>query len=344
MVNGSIRRRVLRILISSVVLALGLGLLFTLRDPSPLAFVLNVTVSLMYSLAIGLPATLIFSRIKPHLERSAFRQWAVYLGVLAAIVVVASLVVGVALVVVGLVEPADMWAVYRRGLIVSFAVSIPITLGAATMSRMQRVLERTESEKQRALALAAEARLASLESRVRPHFLFNALNSAVALIPEDPRRAEDVLERLSGLLRASLDAQARLVTLDAELAVVTDYLEIERVRFSERLRYEVDVPANLRSFELPAFSVQTLVENSVKYAVSARQQGASIRITARRDGDRLVIEVTDDGPGFGADVWVPGHGLHELRARLDAVYGDRARLVAPAEVPAGAAVRIEIAE
>jgi LytS/YehU family sensor histidine kinase len=124
---------------------------------------------------------------------------------------------------------------------------------------------------------------------------------------------------------------------------VTDYLEIERVRFADRLRYEVDAPAAVRSSEVPAFSVQTLVENSVKYAVSARQRGASIRVTARRDGDRLVIEVSDDGPGFGDAVIVPGHGLHELRARLDALYGDRARLVAPAEAPAGAAVRIEIA-
>ena len=169
------------------------------------------------------------------------------------------------------------------------------------------------------------------------------MNTAIALIPEDPRRAEDVLERLSGLLRASLDAQTRLVTLETELAVVTDYLEIERVRFADRLRYEVSVPAELRSHEVPAFSLQTLVENSVKYAVSARQQGACIRIAARRDGDRLVIDVTDDGPGFGPNVWVPGHGLHELRARLDALYGDRARLVAPAEVAAGAAVRIEMA-
>lgn len=336
MVNDLVRRRVTRILAASGVLALGLGLLFTLRDPSPLAFVLNVTVSFMYSVAIGLPATLIFSRLKPHLYRSAFRQWTIYLGVLTIIVLVASLVVGLTLVVVGLVEPAEMWAVYRRGLLVSFAVSIPGTIGAATMSR-------TQGEKQRALALAAEARLASLESRVRPHFLFNALNSAIALIPEDPRRAEDVLERLSGLLRASLDAQARLVTLDAELAVVVDYLEIERVRFSDRLRYEVDVPAELRSREVPAFALQTLVENSVKYAVSARQEGACIRIAARQDRDRLVIEVTDDGPGFGGAVWVAGHGLHELRARLDAVYGERARLIAPVEVAAGAAVRIEIA-
>lgn len=335
-------RRVTRTVLASLVLSIALALMFTPREPSLVRFAVNMGVSLMYSLAIGLPATLIFGRLKPRLGRSAFRQWAMYLGVLIAIVLVASLVVGIVLVALGLVAPSALWAQYQGGLIVSLAISIPITIGAATMSRMQQALQRTEGEKQRALALAAEARLASLESRVRPHFLFNALNSAIALIPEDPRRAEDVLERLSGLLRASLDAQAGLVTLEAELAVVSDYLEIERVRFGERLQYEVDAPADVRSTEVPAFSVQTLVENSVKYAVSARQQGAKIRVTARRERDCVVIEVTDDGPGFGATVIVPGHGLHELRARLDALYGDRARLVAPAEGVAGAVVRIEI--
>jgi two-component system LytT family sensor kinase len=341
-VNDTVRRRVTRTAIASLVLSVALGVLFTLRAPSVLAFAVATGVSLMYSLAIGLPATLIFGRLRPQLASTAFRQWAIYLGVLAAIVLVASLLVGLVLVAVGLVELDRLWDHYRYGLAVSLVVSIPVTVGAATMSRMQDALHRTESERQRALALAAEARLASLESRVRPHFLFNALNSAIALIPEDPRRAEDLLERMSGLLRASLDAQARLVTLEAELAVVTDYLEIERVRFADRLRYEIDVPADVRAVEIPAFSLQTLVENSVKYAVSSRQQGAKIRVSARRDDDRVVLEIVDDGPGFGNDVWVPGHGLAELRARLDAVYGDRARIVAPAEGAQGAAVRIEV--
>jgi LytS/YehU family sensor histidine kinase len=235
-----------------------------------------------------------------------------------------------------------LWVVYRRGLVISLAVSIPVTIAAVTVSRLSDRLHRTEREKQRALALATEARLASLESRVRPHFLFNALNSAIALIPEDPRRAENLLERLCALLRSSLDARAGLVSLGDELRVATDYLEIERVRFGNRLSYQIDVPDELHAIEVPAFAVQTLVENSVKYAVSPRQQGARIHVVARRDGGRVAIDITDDGPGFGPDIWVPGHGLDGLRGRLDALYGTRARLIAPVEAPRGAAVRIEI--
>jgi two-component system, LytTR family, sensor histidine kinase AlgZ len=219
-----------------------------------------------------------------------------------------------------------------------------MTIAVMTVSRLYERLGTIEAERQRAIALAAEARLASLESRVRPHFLFNALNSAIALIPEEPHRAEDVLERLCALLRFSLDAQARLVPLGEELRVVTDYLEIERVRFGDRLAYTIDVPEELRALEVPAFAVQTLVENSVKYAVSARKQGAHVRVSARREAGRLALDVRDDGPGFTGEIWVPGHGLDGLRARLDAVYGARARLVAPAEAATGAAVRIEIGE
>lgn len=339
-----------RALFTCVALAAGvsvvLGLVFSLRDPTPRRFAQYAGISLLYGLSIGVPATLIFRRLRPAIHRPVLRQWLIYVGVMLAIVLIASLFAGLVLVAVGLVDAAALWPVYRRALAISGALSIPGTIGAVSMSRLYDRLRRSEGEQQRALALAAEARLASLESRVRPHFLFNALNSAIALIPEDPRRAEDLLERLCALLRSSLDADAGLVPLAEELRVVADYLEIERVRFGERLRYELDVPEELGAARVPAFAVQTLVENSVKYAVSPRQRGAHIRVHARRDGDGLAIEISDDGPGFSGPIWRPGHGLDGLRARLLALYGERARLVVPAgaapgTVP-GANVRIEL--
>jgi LytS/YehU family sensor histidine kinase len=112
----------------------------------------------------------------------------------------------------------------------------------------------------------AQARLESLEARVRPHFLFNALNSIAALIPEDPALAERVMVKLADLLRYSLDSEFRSkVMLEKELKVITDYLEIETTRFGPRLRYLVDVPPELLETQVPPFCLQTLVENSVKY-------------------------------------------------------------------------------
>ena len=333
---ADMRKAVVQWMMLSVGLSVLLGIILSLPDPQAIEVAANGGISLMYSLAIGVPANVIFHRLKPRIYgRPALGQWAIYLSVMLAIVLVASLACGGVLVAIGIVDASRMWDVYTNGLVISLAVSAPVSVGAVTMSRMQDRLHRTQES-------AMEARLASLESRVRPHFLFNALNSAIALIPEDPRRAEDVLERLSALLRSSLDAQARVVTLGEELRVVTDYLEIERVRFGDRLAYTIDVPAALHACEVPAFALQTLVENSVKYAVSARSQGARIAVTASRDNDRLRVEIADDGPGFAGEIWKAGHGLEGLRSRLDALYGTRAKLVAPVDTTGGAAVRIEI--
>jgi sensor histidine kinase YesM len=340
---ASTRRSLLQTTGLALALSLAVGFLLALRRLSLESFAIHTAVSLLYSLAIGLPATLVFDRLKPRIGRPLLVQWAIYAGVLLTIVLVSSAVVGLVLVLVGLVEWNELWVTYRRGLLISLVVSIPTTIAAVTMSRLSESLHRSEHDKQRALATATEAKLASLESRVRPHFLFNALNSAIALIPEDPRRAEDVLERLSALLRSSLDAQAPLVSLGDELRVVTDYLEIERARFGERLGYAIEVPDPLRTIAVPSFAVQTLVENCVKYAVSPRKQGARIVIRAHRDGDRVAIDVSDDGPGFGdAAIWQAGHGLDALRGRLAALLGERARLIAPLPGAGGATVRIEI--
>ncbi len=178
-----------------------------------------------------------------------------------------------------------------------------------------------ELERETALKLAAEARLSSLESRIHPHFLFNALNSVSALIREDPDRAERLVERLAALLRSSLEADNPIVSLARELQTVEDYLEIEKTRFGSRLNYQVDVPSELSSVEIPRFSLQTLVENSVKYVVSRRQEGGMIRIRAVRLGSRAQIEVSDDGPGFDPTAIPAGHGLDLLQSRLLTLFG-----------------------
>jgi LytS/YehU family sensor histidine kinase len=121
------------------------------------------------------------------------------------------------------------------------------------------------------------------------------------------------------------------------MAMVIDYLEIERVRFGDRLRLEVDVGAHLAPALVPPFSVQTLVENSVKHAVAARKAGGTVRVAARRDGARLLVEVSDDGPGFDCTAMVPGHGLDTLRGRFAALFGDRGALQIAA-APAGGSV------
>jgi sensor histidine kinase YesM len=197
--------------------------------------------------------------------------------------------------------------------------------GALEATTLQ--LHKKQLEEERARKLAVAAQLSSLESRVRPHFLFNTLNSISALVRENPERAERMVEQLSALLRFSLDAnQRRTVPLRNEIKLVNDYLEIEKTRFNSRLRFTFDIPPELNAAAVPPFAVQTLVENSVKHAIAPRRTGGEIRITARVEGNHLKLEVLDDGPGFTPQAIIAGHGLDTLQARLTALFPEDSSL------------------
>jgi LytS/YehU family sensor histidine kinase len=130
------------------------------------------------------------------------------------------------------------------------------------------------------------------------------------------------------LLRSSLDSQltaTTVVDLAQELKLVTDYLEIQRTRMGGRLRYELAVDPGA-SGKLPPFSLQTLVENSLKHVAGRRPDEIALRIEARRDDNALLLAVTDDGPAFDPDAMKAGHGLDILQRRLRAVFGDAATL------------------
>jgi sensor histidine kinase YesM len=213
------------------------------------------------------------------------------------------------------------WEVYRFTLVISFSVSGVITVYETLKARLEASnlqLRMKELERERAMKLAAEATLSSLESRIHPHFLFNTINSVSALIPEDPAKAERLLGRMSDLLRFSLDApQSRLVPLAHEMKIVEDYLEIEKARFGDRLRYELQW-AGVEGM-VPPLSIQTLVENSVKYAIAPRREGGVVRV---RVMPGLKVEVFDDGPGFDAGRMIVGHGLENLESRLRALFAN----------------------
>jgi len=203
-----------------------------------------------------------------------------------------------------------------------FYESVRLRLNTTTQQ-----LRTKELDEQRAQKLAVEASLSSLESRVHPHFLFNTLNSISSLIQEDPLLAERMVERLAALLRFSLDSSHRsTIPLEQELKIAVDYLEIEKARFGERLHYQIDIPAELNTILVPPFVIQTLVENSVKHAVSLKREGGNIHLKATEKDGRVNIEVEDDGPGFSADAITVGHGLDSLRARLTTLFAHEAAL------------------
>jgi LytS/YehU family sensor histidine kinase len=257
-------------------------------------------------------------------------QWTVLVVVLLLVTAGGS-VVGSGIVILLELEPG---ATFGTIVWVSIKVAVPVALLIGIAHAMVIVLRdrldvaegklrKQEVEYERALKLATEARLAALEARVHPHFLFNTLNTVSSLIPTAPARAEQLLERLSALLRFSLDVhQGGLVSLQQELKIVRDYLEIEQARFGPRLRFTIEASDELGVKQIPALSVQTLVENSVKHAVGANRDGAEIRVRVVAEGDSLRVEVADTGPGFSLAGLPAGHGLDNLRGRLAALFGD----------------------
>jgi LytS/YehU family sensor histidine kinase len=215
-------------------------------------------------------------------------------------------------------------------------MTIVIGVNEVAFNRVRRQLESTklklrteELERERALKLATEARLASLEARLHPHFLFNTLNSISSLIPVDPDRAERLVERMAALLRFSFDShRGGVVPLEQELKIVQDYLEIEQARLGQRLRYRMETTGSLEDLQVPPLSVQTLVENSIKFAIAPNREGGELQVHAVRRNDSLWIDVSDTGPGFDLELVPEGHGLDNLRGRLNALFGDNAQLTA----------------
>lgn len=217
-----------------------------------------------------------------------------------------------------------------------------VSVGYEHLRERARAVELREEQAQRQ---ALQARLDALQSRMNPHFLFNSLNTVAALIEEDQEAAIDAVERLSELLRYTLErSEAQLVPLADELECVREYLALEQLRFGERLRASIELAEpELARCQLPPLSVQPLVENAVKHGVAPSRAPVQVEVRVRASEAGLTIEVRDDGPGPGA---APSRGTGSahvtLRARLELLYGEAARFEAGPGPERGYLARLEL--
>jgi two-component system LytT family sensor kinase len=230
-------------------------------------------------------------------------------------------------------------AVYNAFTMLAWSVLyIGIRYYAALQAERERSL--------RAEAAAHQAQLEALRYQINPHFLFNALNAVSTLVTERRNdEASRMLARVSDFLRLTLTAPVRdEVPLAEEIDYIRRYLDIERVRFDERLRTEIDVAVEAWEALVPAFVLQPLIENAVRYAVAPRESGGSIVVEAERSGDLLRVSVVDDGPGVHETVGGNGAkiGLANTRERLRQLYGDRGRLELADASGGGTRATIEI--
>jgi LytS/YehU family sensor histidine kinase len=181
-----------------------------------------------------------------------------------------------------------------------------------------------EVDKWKLEAQAETARLKALKLQLNPHFFFNSLNSVRALIAEDPDRAQRMVTRLARLLRNTLQVDdVKTVPLEEELSTVRTYLELESVRFEERLRYEIDADEAALNRPVPFLLVQTLAENGIKHGIARCQEGGVITINARVEDGDLCIRVTNPGT---LETEEGGTGLANARERLQLLFGERASL------------------
>ena len=237
----------------------------------------------------------------------------------------------------------------------SFIIAMLAALGATyfywsrgKLAALQRqaaldALDREEAEKQ-----VVRAQLMALQAQIEPHFLFNVLAHVDVLIARDPVGARRLLQHLIGFLRTSLShARAEQCTLAQEFALLRAYLDIQALRFGNRLRFSLALDDAIANIVIPPMLIQPLVENAVVHGIEPAREGGEIALSARlvahHEGERLVLEVRDTGVGFGNDGGKgTGLGLTHVRERLSRLFDGDARLTITETVPHGVTILVEL--
>ena len=225
-------------------------------------------------------------------------------------------------------------------------LSAPIDVGIALKVWNTLRLEMKLEEQKR---LLLEARLDALQRQINPHFLFNTLNSIASLVRMKPEMARQMTVKLANILRALLKDHDTYVPLRDELSFTDDYLDIEVVRFgADKLRVEKEIDPRTLDVLVPSILLQPLIENSIKHGLEPRLKGGTVTLRSRLEGDRVLIEVADDGVGMGnrpvsaLPRTGAGIGMKNVQERLEVLYGNQARFDVVSSPGRGTLVSIEI--
>jgi signal transduction histidine kinase len=242
------------------------------------------------------------------------------------------------LTLLGLRATGAFWPGVRYSFVVNFQSSLPTYWMILFAYFAFDYYVKYRDRELRGAQLAAElsrAQLQALRMQLKPHFLFNTLNSISALMYQDVEMADSMLARLSEFLRLTLDRELdQEVTLSEELEFIRRYLEIEKIRFEDRLTVSVDVSGDAGEARVPTLALQPLIENAIHHGIASRPAGGTIAIAARRDAGLLHISVSDDGVGSEDHPSRERIGLANTRARLERLYGAAQQFTA-ADLPAG---------
>jgi len=243
------------------------------------------------------------------------------------------------------------WLMQPRSVALIVAVSMLMTsvllmifIPRERAAKAEAAMAREQARVAAAEKAAETARFKLLEAQVEPHYLYNTLAHVVSLVDAEPAAAKRMIERLIALLRATASGATEVATLGAQVEWLRAYLDILELRMGARLAWRIDVAPELSALRVPPMLLQPLVENAVKHGLEPSIDGGMLSIAARREDDRLVLEVADTGRGIRAMAprSAPGLGLANLRARLAALYGDAARIGIEDNAPQGTRVTVAL--
>ena len=328
----------------ALIVAINTGIALILWNNDPRPFWHPLLTTQIYGLCIAYAVNVVAPWEKPR----------PILHMIAAIAV--AVVVGVLLVIVlkdySLEYVRERWMVFAWNIVQAFLNGLLITLLFFVKFREARAsaaLHRAEAERNLLAKQAVEAELKLMQAQVEPHFLFNTLASVQFLTETDAAQANRLLGHLIAYLRAALPQfRAQSSTLGREIELAQAYLAILQMRMGPRLRFHVDLNPEVASHPFPPNMLISLVENAVKHGVEPSVDGGEISIAARREGDRVVVQVSDSGRGLEAAAAsaIPtagdGVGLSNVRERLAALFGSRARFTIEESEPRGARATIAI--
>lgn len=295
--------------------------------------------NLLYAQCIGWCISLVNAPIILGMTPN-WRRWAALgLGLPASVL----LGLWLASLIHGQTPPPDkVFQTLAIGLMFGILGSIVFLLGERIHALDTEVRQRRLDEAERARR-EAEAHLKLLQAQIEPHFLFNTLANLASLIQADPARAGQLLDRLIDWLRVALArSRQEQATLDGELQLLENWLEILAIRFGPRLAWRIEATPEARRASIPPMLLQPLLENAVKHGIEPKLGGGHLWLDARAEQGRLHIDIGDDGVGLDPAKAGAGTGLDNVRARLAALYGDTGRLSISSQAGGGVLVQLEL--
>jgi hypothetical protein len=241
-------------------------------------------------------------------------------------------------------QQSSDWLMSFIMLLIVTGIIVKVVLGSKKKAETRAQAATATAAEEGLKRQLAEAQLKMMQAQVEPHFLFNTLASVDFLIETDPPRASKMQKNLIAYLRSALPQMREgSTTLGKEVGLCRAYLEILKVRMDDRLSYAITVPQGLASAQFPPMMLQSLVENAIKHGLEPKAEGGSLTITADVANGNLRVTVADTGLGFGAGARPgTGVGLANVRERLAALYGGRAKLTVDANTPTGTIATIEV--